>query len=66
MGVTPKLHMAPANNRSAEGTASIRFSVICPPVGTAQTTGVSQAAAFTVWEMGRVVNSSSNSSAHSG
>ena len=43
LGVTPKVHIAPANRTSAEGTSSMRFSAICPPVGTAQASGLSQA-----------------------
>src|SRR5919108_291216 len=60
-GVTPKLHMAPANRIWAPGTSATRFSVIWPPVASTATASVSWTSEATTWLTGRVTTSSKSS-----
>ena len=39
-GVTPKLHIAPANSTSDSGTSTTRFIADCPSIGMAYVAGV--------------------------
>jgi hypothetical protein len=57
-GVTPKLHIAPANRMWLPGSTATRFSCIGPAVGMTATASVSCTSASTMWLTGRVSTAS--------